>query len=146
MVPPRAELEQDATSIRSDQPLLVQGVLQTEDYARALLRRGGLLSPDEIERVVAGRMERQAILDREPLRRLVLVIDEVVLCRMVGDHDVMARQVAHVATTAEREQVQVRVIPPDAPGTPVSPARSPWPGCPTGPRWPIWTISFVASW
>ncbi|MFI7438126.1 DUF5753 domain-containing protein [Micromonospora haikouensis] len=85
-----AELEQVAVSIRSYQPLLVPGLLQTEAYA-------------------------QAILDAEAPPRLVAVIDEVVLRRVVGDRAVMAGQVAHLAALAGREHVQVRVIPAESP-------------------------------
>ncbi|WP_343449938.1 DUF5753 domain-containing protein [Micromonospora oryzae] len=110
-----AELEQVAISIRSYQPLLVPGLLQTEAYARAVLSTGGLLPPAEVERIVAGRLDRQAILDAEAPPRLVAVIDEVVLRRVVGDRAVMAGQVAHLAALAGREHVQVRVIPAENP-------------------------------
>ncbi|MGN9915505.1 helix-turn-helix domain-containing protein [Micromonospora palomenae] len=112
---PWPELEQDAVSIRCYQSLLVPGLLQTEEYARALLRTGGLLPLSEVEQVVAGRMERQRILDRDHPPQLVFVIDEAVLCRRVGDRAVMARQLAHLAAAAEREHVQVRLIPANGP-------------------------------
>ncbi|MER5700883.1 helix-turn-helix transcriptional regulator [Micromonospora sp. NPDC002296] len=110
-----AELEQDATSLRSYQPLLVPGLLQTEGYARAVLSTGGLLPPAEVERIVAGRLDRQVILSAEAPPQLVAVIDEVVLRRMVGDRAVMAGQLAHLAAMAGREHVQVRVIPAENP-------------------------------
>ncbi|MEU7982311.1 helix-turn-helix transcriptional regulator [Micromonospora sp. NPDC049081] len=111
---PWAELEQDATSIRSYQPLVLPGLVQTEDYARAVLRAGGL-STDEVEQLVVSRLARQAVLDRDPPPQLVIVVDEAVLCRTVGDPEVMARQVGHLADVADREHVQVRVIPADEP-------------------------------
>ncbi|WP_422753270.1 Scr1 family TA system antitoxin-like transcriptional regulator [Micromonospora sp. WMMD708] len=111
---PWAELEQDATSIRSYQPLVLPGLMQTEEYARAVLRAGGHAS-DEVEQLVASRLARQAVLDREPPPQLVVVIDEGVLCRLVGDRVTMARQVSQLATATEREHVQVRVIPADGP-------------------------------
>ncbi|SCG73979.1 hypothetical protein GA0070609_4929 [Micromonospora echinaurantiaca] len=112
---PWAELEQDATSIRSYEPLLVPGLLQTERYARAVLRTGGLLPAPEVDQIVAGRLERQEILCREEPPQLVVVIDEVVLRRLVGDRAVMAEQLSHLAAMAQREQVQIRVIPADGP-------------------------------
>ncbi|MCI4064377.1 helix-turn-helix transcriptional regulator [Micromonospora sp. R77] len=112
---PWAELEQDAVSIRSYQPAVLPGLVQTEEYARAVLRTGGLLAPAEVEQFVAARLARQAVLDREPPPQLVIVVDEAVLCRTVGDRGVMARQLAHLATVAGREHVQVRVIPADGP-------------------------------
>ncbi|MGV9980775.1 Scr1 family TA system antitoxin-like transcriptional regulator [Micromonospora wenchangensis] len=111
---PWAELEQDAVSIRSYQSLVLPGLVQTEDYARVVLRAGGH-SAGEVEQLVASRLARQIVLDRDPPPQLVVVIDEAVLCRLVGDRAVMARQVEHLATTADREYVQVRVIPADGP-------------------------------
>ncbi|MER7458234.1 helix-turn-helix transcriptional regulator [Micromonospora sp. NPDC126480] len=112
---PWAELEQDAASIRSYEPLLVPGLLQTEAYARAVLSTGGLLPPAEVEEIVASRLDRQRVLAREVPMQLVVVIDEVVLRRRVGDRSVMAGQLAHLAATGEREHVQVRVIPAEHP-------------------------------
>ncbi|WP_341719109.1 helix-turn-helix transcriptional regulator [Micromonospora sp. FIMYZ51] len=107
-----AELEQKASSLRSYEPLLVPGLLQTEAYARGVLATGGLLPPTEVEEIVAGRLARQRVLERENPLQLVAVIDEVVLRRQVGrDRAVMAEQLAHLAEAGEREHVQVRVIP-----------------------------------
>ncbi|WP_410810189.1 Scr1 family TA system antitoxin-like transcriptional regulator [Micromonospora sp. 067-2] len=112
---PWAELEQDATGIRWYEPLLVPGLLQTEGYARAVLGTGGLVAPSEVDSIVAGRLERQAVLGRDAPPQLVAVIDEVVLRRLVGDPAVMAGQLAHLAAVAEWEHVQVRVIPSESP-------------------------------
>ncbi len=138
-----AELEQAAISIRSYQPLLVPGLLQTEAYARAVLSTGGLLPPAEVERIVAGRLDRQAILDAEAPPRPVAVIDEVVLRRVVGDRAVMAGQVAHLAALTEREHVQVRVIPAENPWHTGLAGRSSSPVCPTGQSWLISTTSYA---
>lgn len=62
---PWAELEQDAVSLRSYQPLLVPGLLQTEEYARAILNTGGLVPPSEVDQIVASRIDRQAVLRRD---------------------------------------------------------------------------------
>ncbi|MEH1165603.1 DUF5753 domain-containing protein [Micromonospora sp. CPCC 205539] len=112
---PWADLEQDAISLRSYQPLLVPGLLQTEGYARAVLSTGGLVPPSEVDEIVAGRLDRQAILDRDAPPQLIAVIDEVVLRRPVGDGSAMAGQLAHLAEVAEWEHVQVRVIPAETP-------------------------------
>ncbi|MET8308314.1 helix-turn-helix transcriptional regulator [Micromonospora sp. NPDC005173] len=112
---PWAELEQDATSIRSYQPLLVPGLLQTEGYARAVLGTGGLVAPAEVDQIVTSRIERQSVLAADHPPQLIAVIDEVVLRRPVGDGSVMARQLAHLAAVADWEHVQVRVIPADSP-------------------------------
>ncbi|WP_091091035.1 Scr1 family TA system antitoxin-like transcriptional regulator [Micromonospora nigra] len=112
---PWAELERDATGLRWYEPLLVPGLLQTEGYARAVLGTGGLVPPSEVDRIVAGRIERQTVLTRADPPQLVAVIDEVVLRRRVGDRSVMAEQLAHLAALAEWEHVQVRVIPAESP-------------------------------
>jgi transcriptional regulator with XRE-family HTH domain len=98
---PWAELEQDASGIRWYEPLLVPGLLQTEDYARAVLNTGGLVAPSEVDEIVASRIERQGVLCRDSPPQLVAVIDEVVLRRPVGDGSVMAGQLAHLASVAE---------------------------------------------
>ncbi|MFY1586657.1 Scr1 family TA system antitoxin-like transcriptional regulator [Micromonospora sp. WMMD734] len=97
---PWVELEQDAVSIRSYQSLLVPGLLQTEEYARAVLGTGCLLPPDEVAQLVSGRLKRQVLLDRDPPAQVVFMIDELVLHRMVGSRVIMARQVAHLVAVA----------------------------------------------
>ena len=112
---PWVELEQDATSFRWYEPLLVPGLLQTEGYARAVLGTGALLAPAEVDEIVASRIARQRVLDRDDPPQLVAVIDEVVLRRPVGDGSVMVGQLRHLAAVAGWEHVQVRVIPADGP-------------------------------
>ncbi|WBB82396.1 DUF5753 domain-containing protein [Micromonospora sp. WMMD882] len=112
---PWADLEQEATDLRSYQPLLVPGLLQTEAYARAMLRTGNLLPPDEVEQIVASRLARQCVLRREPPPQLVAVLDEAVLRRRVGDRAVMREQLLRLADAAEEPHVQVRLIPADGP-------------------------------
>lgn len=112
---PWADLEQDATALRSYQPLLVPGLLQTEAYARAMLRTGNLLAPAEVEEIVTSRLARQCVLRREPPPQFVAVIDEAVLRRRVGDRAVMHEQLLHLAEVAQEPHVQVRLIPADGP-------------------------------
>jgi hypothetical protein len=104
--PEWTEVEQRATVIRWYEPLLVPGLLQTEDYARAILG----WKPDSANAGVnlAGRMERQRILDRAELR---VLLGESVLCRHVGGSDVMGEQVAHLAEMAARPRITVQVLP-----------------------------------
>jgi transcriptional regulator with XRE-family HTH domain len=112
---PWAEVEREAIALRSYEPLLVPGLLQTEGYARAMLRVGGLLPPDEVEQIVIGRLTRQEILTGPRPPQLVVVIDEVVLRRLLADRAVMREQLEHLAAVAEGSYVQVRVIPADVP-------------------------------
>lgn len=96
---PWVDYEREASEIGWFEPLLVPGLLQTEDYARVLLEDG---SPDQAESLLAARLERQRVLDRASV---VAIIDESVLRRQVGDPDVMHAQLMHL--TAARAVVQV---------------------------------------
>jgi hypothetical protein len=105
------ELEPAATSIRKYEAELVPGLLQTEDYARAIYRA---FQPDaqdgEMERRIAVRMERQAIID--PAKpRLHAVINEAALLRCVGGPEVMAAQLAKLRDAAQRPEVTIDVLP-----------------------------------
>src|SRR3984957_9384729 len=78
-------LEAGAATIRNFEPIVIPGLLQTEDYARALSRNVPLeRARDEIERRVEVRMARQKILSRDGLPRLWTVIDEAAVHRLVG--------------------------------------------------------------
>jgi transcriptional regulator with XRE-family HTH domain len=103
--------EATATILRWFELVVVPGLLQTEDYARALLanRIGG--SADDAEEIVAARMERQTILARDKPPELWVVIDEAVLHRRVGGACVMREQLDHLARAAQRPSVVLQVIP-----------------------------------
>ena len=78
-------LEAGAASIRNFEPIVVPGLLQTEDYARATFRNGPReLDADEVQRRVEVRLARQEILARDDRPRLWAVIDEAVIHRAVG--------------------------------------------------------------
>jgi transcriptional regulator with XRE-family HTH domain len=105
-------LETGAVSIRNFEPLLVPGLLQTADYARAMIRGGPReLDRDEIERRVEVRMSRQQILVRDDRPRLWAVIDEAVIRRIVGSRAIMAAQLKHLAEAAEQGKTTLQVIP-----------------------------------
>lgn len=104
------EAEREATSLRTWQPTLVEGLLQTEEYARALLSTRMGASEDEIEQMVAGRMDRQAILRRDAPPLLWVVMDEAVLRRPIGGRQVMAEQLDHLVEMAQRPNILIQVI------------------------------------
>jgi len=112
--------ESEAKTLINYEGLLVPGLLQTEAYARAALQRGqSTASREEIQRLVDARMSRQSVLDREPPLRLWTIVDEAVLHRPVGGHDVMAAQLDHIAEIAGNiPTVTVQVIPYDVGGHP----------------------------
>jgi transcriptional regulator with XRE-family HTH domain len=106
-------LEDESSAMRLYCPELVPGLLQTEDYARAVIRavRPGY-DDESVERRVTARLTRQKVLlDRAAPPELVLVLNEAVLRRLVGSEHVMAAQLRALATAAERPQVTLQVLP-----------------------------------
>jgi transcriptional regulator with XRE-family HTH domain len=106
-----AEIEAAATQLRSWQPMVVDGLLQTEDYARALLSMRPNTSADELDELVSARMERQAVLDRPAPPKVWVVMDEAALQREIGGAKVMSEQLWHLAEMAERPNIVVEVVP-----------------------------------
>jgi transcriptional regulator with XRE-family HTH domain len=112
-------LEATATLIRSYEAQFVPGLLQTEDYARAVVRLGhGSASADEVERRVGLRLRRQqAVLHRPDPPTLWAVIDEAALRRPVGGPKVMRDQIEALAELVTKgPHVRLQVIPLDAGG------------------------------
>lgn len=101
--------EVEAKRLRSFEPLVIPGLLQTEAYARAILSTRLDSTAEEIDEAVAARMERQRILERDQPPELSAIVDEAALRRPVGDPDVMRGQLAHL--TARRPTVAIQVIP-----------------------------------
>lgn len=97
------------------QVVAVPGLLQTEEYARAIhtAHQQAVLEPPGIfERRVRARMIRQKVLsERDPPLELSAVIDESVLLRKVGSREVMSEQLRHLAEMAELPNVHVRILP-----------------------------------
>ena len=105
-------LEGEANLIRAYEPHYVPGLLQTEEYARAVLRAGlPHASDEEIERGVALRLERQALLTREDPPMLWAVMDETVLRRAIGGPEVMRRQVDQLIEACDMPNVRLQVMP-----------------------------------
>ncbi|MFI1288219.1 helix-turn-helix domain-containing protein [Streptomyces sp. NPDC020792] len=106
-------LEGAAALIRSYEPHFVPGLLQTEDYARGVLKSGavGQTSPEDIERHVALRMQRQDLLTRPDAPRIWVVMDETALRRQVGDSEVMRAQIDRLLEAAKLPNVTLQVAP-----------------------------------
>ena len=104
------EYEREARTLRWYEPAFVPGLLQTEAYARAALAIGWL-SAGGVEQRVASRMERQALLDRDPALQLFVVLDEMVIRRLCGSREVMAEQLERLVSLAERPNVNLRIVP-----------------------------------
>jgi hypothetical protein len=122
-------LEQSAVSIRTWEPMVVPGLLQTRAYATALLDG----SDDLVER----RIDRQRIVNR-PTSTVALeaIVDESVLHRPVGHPGVLSAQLRHLAGMADRDNVTIGVLPRHSPTQAVATGgigpfvivETPWPG------------------
>jgi DNA-binding XRE family transcriptional regulator len=103
------EIEARATVIRWWEPLLVPGLLQTPDYARAVLGWG----PDDrgdLDERVAARIDRQCVFDRSSPPEVWVLLSEQILGYCVGSADVMRKQVDHLAEMAARPRVTIQVV------------------------------------
>jgi hypothetical protein len=103
--------EDAATTIRNFEGLLVPGLLQTREYAEAVVRAGQVLTPQVVARRVDARMARQKILTRDNPPKLWALIDESALRRQVGGPDVMRAQIRHLIEVAAWPHVTIQVIP-----------------------------------
>lgn len=103
--------EDEASRICTWDPQLIHGLLQTEDYARAVITSGRMLSGSAVERRIAARKIRQQLLDRADAPELYAILDEAVLRRPIGPHSVMSDQLRALVEAARRPHVTIRVLP-----------------------------------
>lgn len=116
VLPPKfdeyVELEWDATRINAYESHVVHGLLQTHEYARAVLERAWPhADPRHVSRLIEVRMRRQAVLASEHHLNFRCVLDESTLLRVVGDEQVMAGQVRHLVDLIANMRIDVRVLP-----------------------------------
>lgn len=105
-------LEAEAVLISEWEPQVVPGLLQTDEYARAVIEVGADVGAAEtIQRRLALRMARQAVLTRDPPPVLRIVLDEAVLHREVGGPAVLRRQLARLVEASRRPGVELLVLP-----------------------------------
>jgi transcriptional regulator with XRE-family HTH domain len=104
-------LEAEASGLRSYETDLVHGLLQTTDYALAVLRE---LRPrdteEQLQRVVDLRMQRQRLLDQDPPLDLWLILDEGAIRRNVGGSEVMRRQLEHLVQASRWANVTLQIL------------------------------------
>ncbi|MER8086064.1 helix-turn-helix transcriptional regulator [Streptomyces sp. NPDC094048] len=105
---PYADMEARAAYISTYQAQLVYGLLQTEGYARAVLATG---MPDDVDGLLAARMERQRILERERPPLAWAILDEAVLHRPIGGREVMRKQLARLLDYADHRWMRIQVLP-----------------------------------
>ncbi|MFE4171124.1 helix-turn-helix domain-containing protein [Streptomyces sp. NPDC056909] len=110
-----AKLEAEAVELGAYGNVVIHGLLQTEEYARALF---GLRRPayeeDEFERLVAARMGRQEVFGLRPAPLLTFVQEEAVLRRPIGGKMVLRRQLEHLLDIAKLRHVEIQVMPTEA--------------------------------
>jgi len=105
--------EAEAKLIRSYEAQCVPGLLQTEEYARALIMATGEESPEQIDNRVRLRMVRHELITHDDPVEFWCVLDEAALLRPVGGRRVMQRQLEYLATMAELPNVRLQVLPLD---------------------------------
>ncbi|KRV48662.1 DNA-binding protein [Wenjunlia vitaminophila] len=107
-----ARLEADAVEMGAYADTVIHGLLQTEDYARALFQmHRPTLSEDTVERSVAARMARQEILHRHPAPFLSFVLEEVTLRRPIGGKMVLRGQLERLLEIGKLRHVEIQVMP-----------------------------------
>ncbi|WP_431041410.1 helix-turn-helix domain-containing protein [Streptomyces sp. P1-3] len=104
---PFIELEREASSMRVFESQIIPGLLQTEDYARAMLTA---VRPDNLDDLIAARMTRQGVFEREAPPRCWFVVDEYVLLRHIGGKAVMGPQLERLLKAAEEPRTVIQVI------------------------------------
>lgn len=111
---PYVAVEDEASLIGDWAPQIVPGLLQTPDYARAIMRAGSLeeAGEKEIERRMQARIARQAIMTRlEDAPHLHVILDESVIYKRIGGPEVMRDQLHRLTRDANRPNVTVQVLP-----------------------------------
>ncbi|MEU8202961.1 helix-turn-helix transcriptional regulator [Streptosporangium sp. NPDC049046] len=104
------EVEPFALVLRSWDPLLIPGLLQTEAYARAIFKNAPRITPEELEERVKARMWRKKILEGDNPPLFLVLIDESVLRRNVGGPEVMREQLTYLLEVAQQPSVSVQLV------------------------------------
>jgi hypothetical protein len=104
--------EQHATTLRIWQPVVIPGLFQTADYARALFEAAQTdISQESLDDMVTARVARQAIFDTTTPPQVIAVLDEAVLHRLIGSPAIMHDQLTRLAAMSERPFITVQIIP-----------------------------------
>ena len=106
------QFEAEARAILTYEAQIVPGLLQTDEYARAVIQTHGVYDGEQVvSQRIAVRMARQAVLTRDPPPRLHVVLDEGVLHRPIGGPDVFQRQMMRLVEASQRPTVTLQVLP-----------------------------------
>ncbi|MEU0842036.1 helix-turn-helix transcriptional regulator [Streptomyces sp. NPDC005962] len=109
-----AEIEQEAAELHAYENQVFMGLLQTKDYARAVLgMRRPLLDEELIEQRVVARLDRQAIFTVKPAPIMGFVMEEAILRRPYGGKQVLRGQLEHLLLLGEKRNVELQIMPTD---------------------------------
>ncbi|WOI63815.1 helix-turn-helix domain-containing protein [Streptomyces fradiae] len=109
-----AKLEKEAIELLMYDALIINGLLQTEEYMRALLAmRRPPLAQETVDQRVTARLARQDIFDRQPAPLLGFVMTEAVLRQRYGSRDVLRGQLEHLLLIGQKRNVEIQVMPLD---------------------------------
>ena len=98
--------------MRGFQPLIVPGLLQTEEYARTVIEQFAVnASQKRLDTLVRIRMKRQELLNRPDGPLMHFVLDEAAIRRQVGGKEVMVRQIQHMVQVTKSRNVTVEIVP-----------------------------------
>ncbi|MDH2391800.1 helix-turn-helix transcriptional regulator [Streptomyces sp. HNM0663] len=114
---PFADAEAEAVALSVYGNMLINGLLQTEEYARAVhLAYRPALEDEEVERRIAARLARQQLLTRKPTAHLSFVLEEVTLRRPVGGQEAMRKQLDYLLEVTQLRHVEIQVMPTERAG------------------------------
>ncbi|MFC8593668.1 helix-turn-helix domain-containing protein [Streptomyces atroolivaceus] len=107
-----AKLEAEAVELHAYVAHAMKGLLQSEEYARAVFRQWRpLLDEDVIDQRLAARMERQDVFSRRPVPNISFVVEEAVLHKRIGGYDVWRGQLEQLLLIGQRRNVEIQVMP-----------------------------------
>ncbi|NUR83594.1 MAG: helix-turn-helix domain-containing protein [Nonomuraea sp.] len=105
------KIEAAARSIRSWEPLIVPGLLQTPAYARAVLKGRPGATDEEVEQALKARLHRQTIFERPAPPMFIAVMDEGVLHRPIGDRAAMRQQLERLSALTDHPKITIQIVP-----------------------------------
>jgi len=103
--------EASASVIRQSDPVLISGLLQTEEYGRAIIGQAGGYGPEAVDRAWAVRQHRQELHDRDDPPEMLFVVDEAAVRRHVGGRQVMRHQLERLREYAAQPYISLQIIP-----------------------------------
>lgn len=108
---PWLEMESRSTQLLTYQSMVVPGLLQRKDYARAIIGGNAGKIPEEIDKVLKVRLERQRILARQNPAKMWAILDETVIRRPVGSESIMRDQLEYLIKVSSMPHITIQVLP-----------------------------------